>query len=71
MIRRKLKESQANQLVSSQVLSIQYYAAPVGLTTNLLGSEMRNIEAVHYKSLGIVLLDCKQKINGERVSASI
>jgi len=70
IIRKKLTEEQTNVLVTSQVLSVLYYAAPVWLTPHLQGPEIRKIESLHFRSLRIVIRDYRQRVHREWVTAS-
>jgi len=70
MIQSKFSESQTKTLVTSQVLSILYYASPVWLTPALMSPEKKAIESVHYRSLRIIIKDYKQKVPREWVTAS-
>jgi len=70
MIRHKFTEQQTKMLVTSQVLSILYYASPVWLTPALMATERKMIESIHYRSLRLIIKDYKQRIPREWVSAS-
>jgi len=49
MVRRKFTEAQTKILVTSQLLSILYYACPAWLTPHLLTREFRKLESIHFR----------------------
>jgi len=70
MVRRKFTEEQTKVLVTSQLLSILYYACPAWLTPHLLVKEYRRLESIHYRCLRLIVNDRRKRIPREWLTAS-
>lgn len=68
IIRRKLTLKQATAVVTSQALSILYYASCAWLTPSLGKKEMNAVESIHFKSLRIIMRDYRQRMSREYIS---
>jgi len=63
ILRRKLTFKQAVTVVTSQALSILYYASPAWLTPAIGKKELTSLESIHYKALRVIVCDHRQRTN--------
>jgi len=68
IIRRKLTFKQAITIVTSQALSILYYACPAWLSPSIGKSEMKDLESIHFKALRVVVCDYRQRLSRDTIS---
>jgi len=68
IIRRKLSFKQAITVVTSQALSILYYASSAWLTPSIGRKEMSSLESIHFKALRVVVKDYRQRISRSLIS---
>jgi len=62
MVRNKLTQTQATNVVTAQVFSILYYACAVWLTPSLSSDLKRTVNSLHYRSLRLIIRDYRHKI---------
>jgi len=70
MVRRRFTEEQTKTLVTSQLLSILYYACPAWLTPHLQTKEFKKLESLHYRCLRLIVNDRRQRIPREWLTAA-
>jgi len=68
ILRRKLTFNQAVTIVTSQALSILYYASPAWLTPALGKKEMTALESIHHKALRVIVCDHRQRMSRDLIS---
>jgi len=71
ILRRKVTEKQAVCLVTAQVFSVLYYACTVWLTSHLNRTVFKKVESIHLRSLRVAMMDYKQQISRELLTASL
>jgi len=65
---RHLNIQQSLCIITSQIFSIIYYAAPVWLTSELGYNNLKRIEPIHYSTLRIGLKDFKKSQSREKIN---
>lgn len=61
---------QTKTLVTSQLLSILYYACDAQLTLHLLTQDYRKLESIHFRCLRLIVKDFRQRIPREWVTTA-
>jgi len=69
IIRRKLNFKQAITIVTTQALSILYYASSAWVTPSIGRKEMNALESIHFKALRVVVNDYRQRMSRDVISA--
>jgi len=68
IVRNKLTQKQATQVVTAQIFSIPYYACAVWLTPMIGWKNMGAIESLHFRALRVIPWDYRQKISRDNIT---
>jgi len=71
MVKNKLTQKQATQVVTAHIFSILYYACAVWLTPSIGRKNMGTIGSLHFRALRVVLRDYRHEISCENLTRII